>query len=352
VARFCHRRRARLALVASSTRAPTCSCPRRRTPARAGRGPKGPGCPSPAGRGRPGTVVPDPTDRRVVRRGPGGWPPSRAPGTGHRYKSGRGLVPVRRVFAQDLTGTHRDEYFFATDPAPGQAAVGERHTGRWNLETTSQGCRSCLGLETTRGWCRATALRAAPCLFGLYSVPAALYHLLPGGQRAGRVEWPGKSRGDVLGRSHGRPPVAAGRRGFPTGGRAGGGPETPARLPGTNARRPRHGHSTSTKPHQSSLRDRPAICVGPAGRGRFVAANSQHISTGTPARRHAMGDWSPPEDDVLLRATRTVLGRRAAGRPRGGQRVVVRACRVSFARLGPRRRVERPTSASPPLTTF
>ena len=50
-----------------------------------------------------------------------------------------------------------------------------------------------MGLETTRGWCRATVLRAAPCLFGLYSVVAALYHALPEAKRAGRVEWPGKA---------------------------------------------------------------------------------------------------------------------------------------------------------------
>ena len=36
-------------------------------------------------------------------------------GTGHWYKSGRPLVAVRWVFVRDLTGTHRDEYFFTTD---------------------------------------------------------------------------------------------------------------------------------------------------------------------------------------------------------------------------------------------
>jgi hypothetical protein len=34
--------------------------------------------------------------------------------------------------------------------------------------------------------------RAAPCLFGLYSVVAVLYHLLPEGKRAGAVSWTGK----------------------------------------------------------------------------------------------------------------------------------------------------------------
>jgi hypothetical protein len=66
------------------------------------------------------------------------------------------------------------------------------YTGRWNLETTFQELRCHLGLETTRGWCRRTVLRAAPCLFGLYTVVALLYQALPEAKRSGRVAWPGK----------------------------------------------------------------------------------------------------------------------------------------------------------------
>lgn len=36
-------------------------------------------------------------------------------------------------------------------------------------------------------------LRAAPCLFGLYTVVALLYQALPESKRVGRVEWPGKT---------------------------------------------------------------------------------------------------------------------------------------------------------------
>jgi hypothetical protein len=39
-----------------------------------------------------------------------------------------------------------------------------------------------------------------------------------------------------------------------------------------------------------------------------------------------MGDWSPLEDDVLLKGTVTVVVRRRDGRPRAGQRVIVRGC--------------------------
>jgi hypothetical protein len=35
--------------------------------------------------------------------------------TGHWYKAGQGLVTLRWVYVHDLTGSHRDEYFFSTD---------------------------------------------------------------------------------------------------------------------------------------------------------------------------------------------------------------------------------------------
>src|SRR5689334_8791960 len=112
--------------------------------------------------------------------------------TGHWYKAGHGLIPIRWVFVEDLSGTHREEYFFTTDATLSPTAIITAYTGRWNIETTFQECRSCLGLESTRGWCRATVLRAAPCLFGLYSAVAILYHRLPEGKRIGQVSWPGK----------------------------------------------------------------------------------------------------------------------------------------------------------------
>jgi hypothetical protein len=36
-------------------------------------------------------------------------------------------------------------------------------------------------------------LRAAPCLFGLYSVVAVLDHALPESKRTGAIQWPGKA---------------------------------------------------------------------------------------------------------------------------------------------------------------
>jgi DDE superfamily endonuclease len=114
-------------------------------------------------------------------------------GTGHWYKSGAGLVPVRWVFVHDLTGTHRDEYFLTTDWGMTPKQTIEAYTGRWSLETTFQELRAYLGLETTRGRTERTVLRVAPCLFGLFSVVALLYARLPvRWAQAARLVWPGK----------------------------------------------------------------------------------------------------------------------------------------------------------------
>jgi hypothetical protein len=113
--------------------------------------------------------------------------------SGHWLKSGKGLVPVRWVFVHDVTGTHRDDYFFSTDGAMVPQSIVETFTGRWSIETTFQEMRSYLGLETTRGWTETTVLRVVPCLFGLYSMVALVYERLRSrGRSMARVDWVGK----------------------------------------------------------------------------------------------------------------------------------------------------------------
>jgi hypothetical protein len=115
-------------------------------------------------------------------------------GTGHWHKSGEGLVELVWVFVHDRTGTHRDSYLFSTDPAMPAQGVIETYTGRWSIETTFEELRAYLGLETTRGRTRSTVLRAAPCLFGLFSVVAVLYAALPAeATRERTVNYPGKA---------------------------------------------------------------------------------------------------------------------------------------------------------------
>jgi DDE superfamily endonuclease len=114
-------------------------------------------------------------------------------GTGHWYKSGQGLVEVRWVYVHDLTGTHRDEYFYSTDATMTAQEIIEGYTGRWNIETTFAEGRAYLGLESTRGRCERTVVRSEPCLLGLYSVVALMYGLLPQQEQSqGVVEWEGK----------------------------------------------------------------------------------------------------------------------------------------------------------------
>jgi hypothetical protein len=157
------------------------------------------------GKGRPrvkGSALPKPSQavaqvrlRRAVVRWYGGGTRlvAVASGTGHWYKVGRGLVPLRWVFVRDREGTHRDEYFYTTDPAMSPESVVGHYAWRWNIETTFQEARAHLGLETTRGWCRRTVLRAAPCLLGLYAVVTLLFMARPEQERQGSVHWPGKA---------------------------------------------------------------------------------------------------------------------------------------------------------------
>jgi DDE superfamily endonuclease len=113
--------------------------------------------------------------------------------TGHWYKAGQGLVELRWVYVQDKSGTHRDEYFYSTNVAMTAKDIIQTYTRRWNAETTFQEMRSYLGLETTRGWKQETVLRAAPCLFGLYSAVVCLYLLTPRTYRdKPGIQWKGK----------------------------------------------------------------------------------------------------------------------------------------------------------------
>jgi hypothetical protein len=191
VARFCHRHGSRLALVSKL-------CPDvnlyQPPPPYAGKGrPRVKGQRLPKPREAVGFFRPGSRSRLTVPWYGGGTRKVRVlTGTGHWYKSGRGLAPLRWVFVEDRSGTHREEYLFSTDLALTPAEVVGLYCGRWNIETTFQECRCCLGLETTRGWCEKTVRRAAPCLVGLYSVVALLYEGLPQAKRRGAVEWPGK----------------------------------------------------------------------------------------------------------------------------------------------------------------
>lgn len=113
--------------------------------------------------------------------------------TGYWYKSGNGVVEVRWVFVHDLTGTHRDEYFFTTDIRMTSKKIIDAYTGRWSTEVTFEEVRAYVGFGSTCGRTKQTVLRSAPCLLGLYSVIAILFDQLPKAWKKPSITWSGKS---------------------------------------------------------------------------------------------------------------------------------------------------------------
>jgi len=93
----------------------------------------------------------------------------------HWYKAGSGLTPVRWVFVRDVEGTHRDEYFYSSDPSLRPEQIVSLYTARWSIEVTFQEVRTHLGFTTPRNWSKKSVLRTGPCLLGLYSVVSLIY---------------------------------------------------------------------------------------------------------------------------------------------------------------------------------
>jgi len=98
-----------------------------------------------------------------------------ASGTGHWYKGGAGLVPIRWVFVHDIQGAHRNEYFYTTDTSLRPTQIAGWFTARWPIETTFQEVRAHLGFETPRQYVAKSVLRTAPCLLGLFSLVCLIF---------------------------------------------------------------------------------------------------------------------------------------------------------------------------------
>jgi hypothetical protein len=124
-------------------------------------------------------------------------------GDGQWFKGGEGLVPVRWVFVHDVQGTHRDEYFYCTDPTLSPARIVSLFTGRWSIEVTFQEVRAHLGFATPRNRTAKSVLRTAPCLLGLFSVVSLIYnrHTSGKGVRPPSTPWYHKAKvsfGDAM----------------------------------------------------------------------------------------------------------------------------------------------------------
>jgi hypothetical protein len=174
LARFCHRHRRHVTLVALfHPRANLYAPPPPRREGQSGR-PRLKGAKLPA----PRDVVAGARRKRSTV----GWYGGKrrrvefVSGTGHWYKGGGGLVPVRWVFVHDLDGTHEDRYFYSTDASLSPSRVVTLYTGRWGIEVTFQEVRRHLGFHTPRSWKRASVLRTGPCLLGLFSLVCLIHH--------------------------------------------------------------------------------------------------------------------------------------------------------------------------------
>jgi hypothetical protein len=174
LARFCWRHRRRLTLVSLlHPRAHLCEAPPPRRKGQMGR-------PRVRGQKRP---HPQETTKTATRRhatvGWYGGKPRRVEyvsETDHWYKATEGLVPIRWVYVHDAEGTHEDRYVYSTDPTLSPSRIITLYTARWPIEVTFQESRQHLGLATTRQRRDKSVLRSVPCLLGLFSVVAVLFH--------------------------------------------------------------------------------------------------------------------------------------------------------------------------------
>jgi hypothetical protein len=195
LARFCWRHRRRLTLVSSlHPRAHLCQAPPPRRPGQMGR------------RRVRGDKLPHPQDAVATatrKRSSVGWYGGRkrrvefVSRTAHWYKATEGLVPIRWVFVHDLEGTHEDRYFYSTDPTLSPSRVISLYTGRWSIEVTFQEAKQHLGLASPRNRKDKSVLRTAPCLLGLFSVVALLFHRHTRGRAARPRTYPWYAKAEV-----------------------------------------------------------------------------------------------------------------------------------------------------------
>ena len=195
LARFCHRHRRHVTLVSRFPADANLYAP---PPAK--RNPRG-GRPRLKGRKRaaPRAVVQRSQGQRCTVNWYGGQ--SRrvelVSGEGHWYKAGGGLTPVRWVFVRDVEGTHRDEYFYSSDPSLWPEQIVSLYTARWSIEVTFQEVRTHLGFTTPRNRSKKSVLRTGPCLLGLYSLVSLIHARALGGTTATPLRTPWYAKPDA-----------------------------------------------------------------------------------------------------------------------------------------------------------
>lgn len=97
-------------------------------------------------------------------------------GTGLWYTHrGGNLVAVRWVFVHDPLDPTHDEYFYSTDAEMDPRQIVGLYTDRWPIEVTFEELKQRLGLGSTRQYARHSVLRAAPCLFALFTLVSLIF---------------------------------------------------------------------------------------------------------------------------------------------------------------------------------
>jgi hypothetical protein len=99
----------------------------------------------------------------------------------HTPKRSPEPVPVRWVVARDpnAPSENTEPWILAsTDPDASAEEILSWYSRRWAEETTIQGARLHLGVETQRQWSDKAIARTTPALFGLFSLVALMAHEL------------------------------------------------------------------------------------------------------------------------------------------------------------------------------
>jgi hypothetical protein len=171
LARFCHRHRRHIILVARcrSDMNLYAAPPQWARRQRKGRKLPSPKVSATQGRHQPCTVHWYDRSNEILHlySDCGGW--YRARGKGRAA-----LLPIRWVHSYN-PGTHQEDWLFSTEQNLSAKQMVEYFVIRWSLEVTFEELRQHLGLQSTRFRKAASVLRGAPCLFGLFSVVCLIY---------------------------------------------------------------------------------------------------------------------------------------------------------------------------------
>jgi hypothetical protein len=97
-----------------------------------------------------------------------------ATGTAWWYHPGSAPLPIRWVLSRHPEGKLEPRAWFSTEPGDAASAIVAEFVRRWPPETTFEEARAHLGVETQRQWSDLAIARETPCLFGLYSLVAAI----------------------------------------------------------------------------------------------------------------------------------------------------------------------------------